>query len=67
MEGSSMIKLVIGKTYIHNENQEKVVITNIKTGSAQGKPTTVFIGDESLTAHEFKKTYKHANTGAPRW
>ncbi|MBL1321534.1 MAG: hypothetical protein COA63_010815 [Methylophaga sp.] len=56
-----MIKLKIGKTYTHLQTQEQVVISDIKTGSLNGNPTTVYMGDESLSAHEFKKAYRHYN------
>lgn len=61
-----MIKLKKGKAYIHKVSDEEIVISNIKRGQGL-KPTIVHFGDESLAANEFKKTYKHANTGAPKW
>lgn len=55
-----MIKLKIGKTYTHVQTQEQLVITDIVTGSVNGNPTIIHMGDQSLSAHEFKKQYRHS-------
>lgn len=61
-----MIKLIIGKTYNHRYRPEQIVISDIKRGQGM-KPTMVYFGDQSLPANEFKHTYQHAHTGAPKW